>query len=81
MVPITEKTKIGTVRNGLVLVMRIEMYNAITRQKFWEERWAEPTPPGKPLCRPSNGYGQHAADWADAIRRANPPHNQGNGNG
>lgn len=71
-VPITQKTKIGTMRGGLKLVMRIEMENASTGHRYYEERWAEPSN-AKPLCRPSNGYGQHAADWAEAIARARPP--------
>lgn len=71
-VPITDKTRIGAIRDGMKLYMRIEMYNVSTGERYYEQRWEAPGPPAKPLAMPTNGYGQCWRDWEAAIARARP---------
>lgn len=63
-----DKTKIGTVRDGLRFGMRIEMVNGATGARHIEQRWYEPRPEPRPLAHP--GRGQHSADWMNAVARA-----------
>ena len=49
---------------GNVLVMRALMTDGSVRLGYRAPSNA------RPLCRPSNGHGQHWSEWADAIRRA-----------
>lgn len=69
LVPWGDRTKVGTIRDGLELGMRIEMINVANGQRHIEQRWYEPSR-AKALCRPSNGYGEHMAEWIEAIERS-----------
>lgn len=64
-------TRLGTVNaQGERMVGRAYFENPVTGRKWVEELWRGPKPEGKPLARPSNGHGQHWAEWAQAIARS-----------
>lgn len=68
-VPLSERTEIGTIRDGLQLAMRIEMHDAGSGDIYWEERWRVPSN-AKALARPSHAAGQHWHDWRETAQRA-----------